>query len=82
MQVFVHVVRKVDISSLVGQTTQTSVHVRGGSSAATVRPFSSHPDQLSVSPATLTLPANGLAELDLSHKSLAPGSSSYKVRLF
>ncbi|KAK9823703.1 hypothetical protein WJX72_004791 [[Myrmecia] bisecta] len=73
--VYVHALRRVDLTGMVGQSSQSSVVVRGRPASATrVACFSSHPDELQVAPAEFTLPAGGLAELLLSFRPLHPGS--------
>lgn len=47
-QVFVHCLRKVDMRAVIGQTSQTSVVVRGAHTTRRVACYSSHPDELQV----------------------------------
>ena len=72
-RVFVHATPKVDVSSLVGQSSHASVVVQGGVATRRVAAFCSHPDELQVSPDRLTLPPGALTELQLAFRPLIPG---------
>lgn len=74
-QVFVHSLRKVDVTALVGQSTTAAVAVRGGTASRTVSCYSSHPDELHPLPQSLVLPAGGLTELALVFEPLTAGRS-------
>ncbi len=47
-QVFAHCLRKVDMRAVIGQTSQTSVVVRGAHTTRRVACYTSHPDELQV----------------------------------
>jgi hypothetical protein len=74
-QVFVHALRRTDMAAVVGQTTQSSVVVRGQPTGGSrrVAVFSSHPDELQVAPDSLLLVGGALTELMLSFRPLVPG---------
>ena len=80
-RVFVHATPKVDVSSLVGQTSHASVVVQGGGSTRRVAAFCSHPDELQVSPDRLTLPPGALTEINLAFRPLIPGRLDVAVHL-
>lgn len=80
-RVFVHATPKVDVSSLVGQSSHASVVVQGGVATRRVAAFCSHPDELQVSPDRLTLPPGALTELQLAFRPLIPGRLDVAVHL-
>lgn len=61
------------MAAVVGQTTQSSVVVRGQETSRRVAAFSSHPDELQVAPDAFLLVSNALTELMLSFRPLVPG---------
>ena len=71
--VYVHALRRVNLAGMVGQSSQTSVVVRGRPGAATrVACFSSHPDELQVRLCTLLRHVHvGLRTLSLSPRAAA-----------
>lgn len=80
-QVFVHARRRVDMSALVGQTAHSSVVLRGLPTSHRVLCFSSHPDELTVSPAEgFILPAHSLTEMQLAFRPLVAGHLEVRER--
>ncbi|KAG2438730.1 hypothetical protein HXX76_005275 [Chlamydomonas incerta] len=79
-QVFVHALRKVDMRAMIGQTSQASVVVRGAVSRR-VASFTSHPDELLVSPDSFVLVGGALTELLLSFRPVAVGIKDIKVNI-
>ncbi|GFR44041.1 hypothetical protein Agub_g5201 [Astrephomene gubernaculifera] len=79
-QVFVHALRKVDMRAMIGQTSQASVVVRGVVSRR-VAAYTTHPDELTVSPDSFVLVGGALSELLLSFRPVAAGLRDIKVNL-
>jgi hypothetical protein len=73
MQVFVHALQRVDMRAVAGQSTSTSLAVAGGTVERQVACYSSHPDELQVSPDVLQLSAGGISALQLVFKPLHAG---------
>jgi hypothetical protein len=67
-QVFVNVLQRVDMRATVGQQSSTTLAISGGSSDRLVAAYSSQPGELQATPATLSLPAGGIAALGLVFK--------------
>jgi nephrocystin-4 len=67
----VHTVKKLDLTGLTGQTTISSLVVKGTASSQKVRCFTSHPEELQVVPRDFTLISDSLSELKISYCPLA-----------
>lgn len=80
-QCFAHCLRKVDMRAVIGQTSQASVVVRGAAATRRVAAYSSHPDELQVSPSSFVLVSGALTELLLSFRPVAAGMRDIKVHL-
>ena len=80
-RVYVHPTQRADVSSLVGQTSHSSVVVPGGKTMRRVAAFSSHPDEVQVTPDRLTLPANALTEVNIAFRPLVAGRLDVVVHL-
>ena len=89
-RVFVHAVPRVDVSATVGQTSHAGMVVQGGSGGGggetalgsrRLAAFSSHPDELRVSPDRLSLSPGALAEVHLAFRPLVPGRADVVVHL-
>ena len=88
-RVFVHAVPRVDVSATVGQTSHAGMVVQGGSGGGgetalgsrRLAAFSSHPDELRVSPDRLSLAPGALAEVHLAFRPLVPGRADVVVHL-
>ena len=80
-QVFVHALKRVDLAAMVGQTTRASVAVRGLDRTQSVRCFSSHPDELQVTPDRLKLVAGTLSELTLAFRPVVEGQLDVVVHV-
>jgi len=73
-QVFLHSLRRVDLSAMVGQTCDSHVVVKGQGVSRRVRCYSSHPDELQVNPESFKLNGNGaLSEMRLLFRPVAAG---------
>ncbi|XP_063799507.1 nephrocystin-4 isoform X2 [Pseudophryne corroboree] len=75
-QIYVHSLKRVDISCVTGQLTQMSLVLRGTQVVRKVRAYSSHPQELKVDPESVfVLPPNGIQDL---HIALRPYKASSK----
>ncbi|KAK2557771.1 Nephrocystin-4 [Acropora cervicornis] len=72
-QIYVHSLQRIDMNAVEGQSSRLSVILRGTESSRLVQCFSSHPEELQVSPSDpVMLMANAVHEL---HLTLRPRSS-------
>nr|XP_039250329.1 nephrocystin-4-like [Styela clava] len=63
-QFYIHALQRVDVNSVLGQTTRLALVLKGTQTARMVRCFSSHPLQMEVSPSeSFLLTANNVTEL-------------------
>jgi len=72
-QVFIHSLKRVDLSAVIGQTCEGSVVVRGQGISRRVRCYSSHPDELQLAPDSFTIVGNVLSEVRLLFRPVASG---------
>jgi len=81
-KITVHSLRPHHISGVVGQTTKSSLFVKGGNTGSTVQPYTSHPGSLTFPPPLpLTLMPDRVAELPFLLRPLAPGRREILVNL-
>jgi nephrocystin-4 len=74
-QFYIHAMQRIDVGGIVGQTSRTTIVLRGTQSSRLIKCFSSHPSELQVEPCDpFMLPAQGLQELYVGVRPLAPGS--------
>ncbi|XP_075046122.1 nephrocystin-4 isoform X2 [Mixophyes fleayi] len=65
-QIYVHSLKRVDVSCVNGQMTQLSLVLRGTQVVRKVRAYSSHPQELKVDPeGVFVLPPNGIQDLHI-----------------
>ncbi|KAK3738109.1 hypothetical protein QZH41_013840 [Actinostola sp. cb2023] len=77
-QFYVHSLQRVDISAIEGQTSRLSVILRGTQSSRLVRCYSSHPEELQVTPSDpIMLMANAVHEVTLTLNPLSSGGTRY-----
>jgi hypothetical protein len=72
--VFVHSLKKVDITAQVGSTTTAALAIRGAASDRQVATYSSKPSLLQPQPPHMLLPAGGVAELGLVFRPVTTGT--------
>lgn len=77
----VFTVRKHDITGLTGQTTISSLVVRGGTNSQKVRCFTSHPGEIRVVPEEFTLISESLSEVKLSFSPIIPGTLNARLNI-
>ncbi|KAG8434249.1 hypothetical protein GDO86_012573 [Hymenochirus boettgeri] len=66
-QMYVHSLKRVDVSCITGQLTQLSLVLRGTQVVRKVRVYSSHPNELKIDPESIfVLPPNELQDLHIS----------------
>eukprot|EP00899_Mesostigma_viride_P003285 jgi/Mesvir1/12958/Mv05971-RA.1 len=80
-RVYVHSLKRHDMTGIVGQTSQSSVIVKGGPATCRVGAFSSHPEELAVAPPSFSLVAGALAEVLLAYRPLVPGRQDVTVHV-
>nr|XP_057939815.1 nephrocystin-4 isoform X2 [Doryrhamphus excisus] len=74
-QVYVHFMERVDVSCVTGQRSCQSLVLRGRQAARKVKCFSSHPEEIEVSPGgVFMLPPAAVQELQLKVQPWRPGS--------
>lgn len=78
-QVFVHSLKKVDITAQVGSTTTAALAIRGAASDRQVATYSSKPSLLQPQPPRMLLPAGGVAELGLVFRPVTTGTEQVSV---
>ncbi|GLC73822.1 hypothetical protein PLESTF_001424700 [Pleodorina starrii] len=79
-QVFLHALRKVDMRAMIGQTSTASVVLRGVVSRR-VAAYTTHPDELLVSPDSFVLVGGALTEVLLSFRPVAVGLKDVKINI-
>ncbi|XP_044275577.1 nephrocystin-4 [Varanus komodoensis] len=74
-QFYLHSLQRVDVSCVTGQLTRLSLVLRGTQAIRKVKAYTSHPQELQVSPEGIfILPANGVQDLHLSVRPQGAGS--------
>ncbi|XP_056400464.1 nephrocystin-4 [Hyla sarda] len=74
-QIYVHSLKRVDVSCITGQLTQMSLVLRGTQAVRKVRAYSSHAQELKVDPESVfVLPPNGIQDLHIAVRPLKAGS--------
>ncbi|KAM5140382.1 nephrocystin-4 [Mantella aurantiaca] len=75
-QIYVHSLKRVDLSCVTGQLTQMSLVLRGTQAVRKVRAYTSHPQELKMDPdVVFVLPPNGIQDL---HIAVRPNKSGSK----
>ncbi|XP_053308390.1 nephrocystin-4 [Spea bombifrons] len=75
-QIYVHSLKRVDVSCVTGQPTRLSLVLRGTQVIRKVKAYSSHPKELKVDPdGVFVLPPNGIQDL---HISVCPSKAGSK----
>ncbi|MEE6517932.1 hypothetical protein FKM82_028555, partial [Ascaphus truei] len=65
-QIYLHSLKRVDVSCITGQLTQLSLVLRGTQVVRKVKGYSSHPQELKVDPeGVFVLPPNGIQDLHI-----------------
>ncbi|XP_066463397.1 nephrocystin-4 isoform X2 [Eleutherodactylus coqui] len=81
-QIYVHSLKRVDVSCITGQVTQISLVLRGTQVVRKVRAYSSHPQELKVDPESVfVLPPNGIQDLHIAVRPLKAGSKFIYLNL-
>ncbi|KAM3920977.1 nephrocystin-4 [Leptodactylus fuscus] len=81
-QIYVHSLKRVDVSCITGQLTQMSLVLRGTQVVRKVRAYSSHPQELKVDPeCVFVLPPNGIQDLHIVVRPLQAGSKFIYLNL-
>ncbi|XP_073417892.1 nephrocystin-4 isoform X1 [Dendrobates tinctorius] len=81
-QIYVHSLKRVDVSCITGQQTQMSLVLRGTQVVRKVKAYSSHPLELKVDPESVfVLPPNGIQDLHIAVRPLKAGSKFVYVNL-
>ncbi|XP_075695596.1 nephrocystin-4 [Rhinoderma darwinii] len=81
-QIYVHSLKRVDISCITGQLTQMSLVLRGTQVVRKVRAYSSHPQELKIDPESVfVLPPNGIQDLHIVVRPLKAGSKFIYLNL-
>ncbi|GAQ82901.1 hypothetical protein KFL_001280210 [Klebsormidium nitens] len=78
-RVFVHSLRRHDIGATLGQTTRSTLVVKGGHVTRHVACYCTDPRHLEIRPPELVLPAGSLTELTLAYK--PTGTEKQAIRL-
>ncbi|KAM9299299.1 LOW QUALITY PROTEIN: nephrocystin-4 [Gastrophryne carolinensis] len=74
-QIYIHSLKRVDISCVTGQLTCMSLVLRGTQVVRKVRAYSSHPQELKTTPeGTFVLPPNGIQDLHIAVRPCKAGS--------
>ncbi|XP_069804514.1 nephrocystin-4 [Dendropsophus ebraccatus] len=81
-QIYVHSLKRVDVSCITGQLTQMSLVLRGTQAVRKVRAYCSHPQELKVDPESVfVLPPNGIQDLHIAVRPLQASSKFIYVNL-
>ncbi|XP_044134304.1 nephrocystin-4 isoform X2 [Bufo gargarizans] len=81
-QIYIHSLKRVDISCITGQLTQMSLVLRGTQVVRKVRAYSSHPQELQVDPESVfVLPPNGIQDLHIAVRPQKAGSKFIYLNL-
>ncbi|XP_018081599.1 nephrocystin-4-like isoform X2 [Xenopus laevis] len=81
-QIYVHSLKRVDVSCITGQLTQLSLVLRGTQVVRKVRAYSSHPEELKVDPdGVFVLPPNGIQDLHIGVRPQKAGSKFIYLNL-
>ncbi|XP_073459794.1 nephrocystin-4 [Aquarana catesbeiana] len=74
-QIYIHSLKRVDLSCVTGQLTQMSLVLRGTQVVRKVRAYTSHPHELKVDPSDVfILPPNGIQDLHIAVRPNKAGS--------
>ncbi|XP_068096595.1 nephrocystin-4 isoform X2 [Hyperolius riggenbachi] len=81
-QIYVHSLKRVDISCVTGQTTQMSLVLRGTQVVRKVQAYTSHPHELKTEPdGVFVLPPNGIQDLHIIMRPSKAGSKFIYLNL-
>ncbi|XP_041378583.1 nephrocystin-4-like [Gigantopelta aegis] len=81
-QIFTHAMKRVDVMSIEGQTSHFSLLLRGTQSTRLSRCFSSHPEEMSLSPCDqFLLAAGAVHELSVAVRPMRPGNHFYYLNV-
>uniref|UniRef100_A0A5S6KML1 Carbonyl reductase family member 4 n=1 Tax=Xenopus tropicalis TaxID=8364 RepID=A0A5S6KML1_XENTR len=81
-QIYVHSLKRIDVSCITGQLTQLSLVLRGTQVVRKVRAYSSHPEELKVDPdGVFVLPPNGIQDLHIGVRPQKAGSKFIYLNL-
>ncbi|KAG8568686.1 hypothetical protein GDO81_014109 [Engystomops pustulosus] len=81
-QIYVHSLKRVDVSCTTGQPTQMSLVLRGTQVVRKVRAYTSHPQEVKIDPESVfVLPPNGIQDLHISVRPLKAGSKFIYLNL-
>ncbi|XP_076806447.1 nephrocystin-4-like isoform X2 [Clavelina lepadiformis] len=76
-QFYVHSLQRIDVNSVLGQTSRFSLVLRGTQTAPMVQCFSSHPKEMQLSPSErFLLPANGVYEVNAGVRTTSVNSNT------
>ncbi|KAM4652363.1 nephrocystin-4 [Discoglossus pictus] len=81
-QIYVHSLKRVDVSCITGQLTQMSLVLRGTQVVRKVKAYSSHPQELKVDPdSVFVLPPTGIQDLHIGVRPQRAGSKFIYLNL-
>uniref|UniRef100_A0A6I8PPT9 Uncharacterized protein n=1 Tax=Xenopus tropicalis TaxID=8364 RepID=A0A6I8PPT9_XENTR len=81
-QIYVHSLKRIDVSCITGQLTQLSLVLRGTQVVRKVRSYSSHPEELKVDPDRgFVFPPNGIQDLHIGVRPQKAGSKFIYLNL-